>query len=447
MDDTQRPANVRTGPAWLPLTLLVSAALAVRLALMPYHAYLPGGSMDEHFWTAWMQAIHEHGVLNVFTTTKTNYVGYQWALWALSLVYGWAGGSYDQAGPWLHLLVKTPSVLADVLLIVVTWHATSALAGDGQRARRLALTAAAVIAFQPAVLYDGAVWAQTDASVSVAMLAAVLLVARGRPGAGWAVWAVGFLIKPQPVLLVPVLAALTLRTDGWRGIARGGGAAGAVAAVVLGPWIAHGDLHRVTTAYGALMGSDYGRLSVSAWNTWWFADRFTHAAPEDAVAAAPFLTYRMLGLLLSLCAAAIAAGYLWACTDLRRALIAGAYMALAFYMLPMSTHERYLFPYLALLLPVAATERRWLWLYVPASCSLFLNMYVIAPSASSWSGRWVDAPFIWGVAGVNVAVFAAFTAIIASGARGALPDVQAYVRNSYPFNRIGRAGVGRAAGA
>src|SRR5260370_468622 len=47
--------------------------------------------------------------------------------------------------------------------------------------------AAAVIAFQPAVLYDSAVWAQTDAAVTVAMVASILLVACRRPALGWAV--------------------------------------------------------------------------------------------------------------------------------------------------------------------------------------------------------------------------------------------------------------------
>ncbi len=342
--------------------------------------------------------------------------------------------------------MKTPSVLGDVLLIIVTWHATSALVRGERRRRRLALTAAAVIAFQPAVLYDGAVWAQADASISAAMLAALLLAARGRPSAAWAAWALGFLIKPQPVLLVPVLLVLTLRTSGVRGTVRAVAVAACVTAVVLAPWILHGDGHRVMAAYGALMGTTYGRLSVSAWNIWWFADRFGHASPTDSVAMLPFVTYRALGTLLLLGAGTVAAGYLRARTDLRRALIAGAYMAFAFYMLPMSMHERYMLPFLVLLLPVAAVERRWLWLYVPASATLFLNMYVIAPSVSSWSGRWVDAPFVWAAAGLNVAVFCVFTAIVASGARGALPQVQGYLRNSYPVNRIGQARV-RTAGA
>jgi hypothetical protein len=77
MDDSSPAATARAWPAWLALALLVAAALAVRFALMPFHAYLYGGAMDELFWASWMQAIHEHGVLNIFNTTSVNYVGYQ----------------------------------------------------------------------------------------------------------------------------------------------------------------------------------------------------------------------------------------------------------------------------------------------------------------------------------------------------------------------------------
>ena len=66
------------------LAAIVAAAVAVRLALMPLYAYLPRNSLDEYAWKRWMQAIHDHGVLNVFRTTRTDYVGYHWVLWLLS---------------------------------------------------------------------------------------------------------------------------------------------------------------------------------------------------------------------------------------------------------------------------------------------------------------------------------------------------------------------------
>ncbi len=442
-----------------PLGVLCALALAARLALMPLYAYLPGNWLDERFWITWMGAIHEHGILNVFRTTEANYVGYQWILWLLTLVDRGAAFSTGPAGS-LHFLVKAPPVAFDLALIALVYGATGVLASpvaaDGvaasaataARGARLALAGAAVIAFQPAVLYDSAVWAQTDSIITVAMLAAVLLAARDHTGAAWSAWALGCAVKPQPLLLAPVLVVLTLRRRGGAAVLRGAGAAVLTVALVILPWALHGDLARVGRVYHGLMSSDYGRLSVSAWNGWWFADRIAHPTPAQvAFGGDPLFSYRMIGLELSGVAALLGAAYVWVKPDLRGALIAASFMAYAFFMLPVSTHERYLYPLVVLLLPVAAVERRWLWLYVPTSATLFLNMFVIAPSVHAWSGRWVDAGFITYAAGLNVALFVAFTAILVVGARPLGRDFRALVRSSYPFSRIGAARAEHTPGA
>jgi dolichyl-phosphate-mannose-protein mannosyltransferase len=447
------PVNGNRLPG-VSLAIIIAAGLVVRVALAPAYAYLPNNYLDESFWTSWMFAIHDHGVLNVFRTTEANYVGYQWVLWVLSLIYEAIGGAYRSGDARLHLLVKAPSIAADLALIVVVYHATAALAADPQspsnqqldenrrgvsRSARLALAAAAVIAFQPAVIYDSAIWAQTDAAISVAMLGSMLLLSRGRTNAAWTVWALGMAVKPQPVMILPLLAVYTLQNHGARALFRGGGAAAATFGLVLTPWILHGDAGRLMQAYGALFGSDYGRLSVSAWNTWWFVDHMTAVRPSDAVVAIlPFASYRLLGLMLSACAAVLAIGYTSVHRDLRGLLIAGAYLAFAFYMLPMSIHERYLFPMLAVLLPVAVVDRRWMWVYAPASLTLFANMFVIAPPVHAWAGRWTDAPFIPLVTAANVALFLAYSAVVTRDAARAMPAARLFVRQSYPLSLIGR---------
>ncbi len=62
------------------LLAIFALAIGVRLALTPLYARLPNGTLDEGFWTHWMQRIHEHGVLNIFRTSDTDYVGYHWVL-------------------------------------------------------------------------------------------------------------------------------------------------------------------------------------------------------------------------------------------------------------------------------------------------------------------------------------------------------------------------------
>jgi len=447
-------------PPWLSLALIMAVAMLARIALAPTHAYLPGGFLDERFWTAGMHTIHTRGFLGVFSPhdgvrlPQNPNVGYQWVLWLLSGIYSWTGGTYQDGDARLHLLVKAPAIAADMCLMLVVYRATREVGTSARtpnsspggasrfgRGERLALLAAAVIALQPAVAYDSAVWAQTDGLTSMAMLGATLHIARGRPAAGWAVWALGFSIKPLPVALVPVLASHTLLRDGCRGLVRGLTAASIIGAAIISPWVLHGDVLLVTRAFGSMVGSDYGRLSVSAWNTWWFADQAATLRPNDTVAIAPLLTYQLLGLALSAGAAGLAAGYTSTHRDLRGLLVAGAYMSFAFYMLPMSIHERYLFPVLALLLPVAVVDRRWMWIYAPASLTLFTNMFVIAPPIEAWSGRWVDAPFIPFVAGANAVMFAAYTLVVARGAAQSLPAAMSLVRRSYPFSRIGDRGA------
>jgi len=233
------------------------------------------------------------------------------------------------------------------------------------------------------------------------------------PARGWAVWTLGFMVKPHPVIIVPVLLALTVRVSGWGALARSAVAAVVVAGAVLGPWVVHGDGANIATTYKALFDANYERLSASAWNVWWFRDVAAHPAPDDDVlASVPLVTYRMTGVALSALAGALAMLLVWRRPTVRTALLAAAYLAAAFFVLPVSTHERYLYPVVALLLPVAVLERRWMWLYGALSATLFLNMVAVAPPVRSLSGRWVESPFSLAVAALNVALFGAWTLVL-----------------------------------
>lgn len=401
-----------------PLLAVLACALLLRAALTPLYAYLPHGFTDEGFWKFWMQHIHDDGVLNIFRTTETDYVGYHWVLWLLSLVYDVIGGPYgNNSSPSLHILVKWPSIVFDMALIVVVWAATrTLLRREGlapARADWYALVASVVVALHPAVVYDSAVWAQTDSAVAAAMLASVVLAARGRPGWAGAVWALGFMVKPHPIVVAPVVAALVLRRDGLAGALRSAGAAVVVALLVLTPWLVHGEAGRIAHVYRAVATADYGRLSSAAWNLWWPLDVARQPLPEDApLGALPWLTYRTIGTLLSGAAALPAIALVWRAPRLREALIAASYLVLAFYMLPISTHERYMFPLLALLLPVALRERRWRTLYCALSVTFTLNLLVSAPPVEAFRGRWVESPLSVAVACVNIALFFAGTALL-----------------------------------
>jgi Gpi18-like mannosyltransferase len=409
------------------LIILLAVALLLRLLLTPLWAYLPNGYTDEGFWKTWMLAIHQHGLLNIFRTTNTDYVGYHYVLWLLSLIYDAAGGVYGPDVLGLHLLVKAPPILFDLGLIVAVYAVALSLFREMRlaRAESMALLAAGVFAVQPAVLYDSAVWSQTDSAVTLAMLLSVFLVARGRSELGFGVWAAGFLIKPHPIIVLPLLVYLAWR-NGIKPFARSFAVVAGVWAVALSPWVLHGDLGRILHVYGALFGADYERLSADAWNFWWFFDLALHPKPDQVVFA--FLTYRMLGLALTVSAGVLALLYLHARPTLAGALAAAAYLAFAFYLLPISTHDRYLYPFLALLLPLAIAESRWRWLYAVVSVTFFFNLTVVAPPISAFSGRWLESPFTVGVAAVNCLVFALLTLMVG---RVAVPTARELARRGW----------------
>jgi dolichyl-phosphate-mannose-protein mannosyltransferase len=426
------PGLSRIASGWRSLSLVLLLSLLVRIPFIPLFAYLPDGSLDESDWKGWMQALHEHGFLNIFRDSDTNYVGYHWVLWPLSLVYGWFGGTYGHGnGGALHVLVKTPIIGFDMLLICVVYAATALIAAPGEardaatvteRATKLALIAALVIALQPGAIYDSAIWPNTDSLATACMLAAIVLAFQGRVGIAGAVWAFGFLMKPQPIVILPLLLLIAFRRDGLRAILRAGLAGAAVALVMTGPWLLHGDLIRILKVYRLLFHDRAPVLSWSAWNLWRFWDATVAPAADDR--AVLFLTYRTIGLGMCAVAASIALGYAWIRSDLRGLLVAGAYLVFAFYILPVTTHERYLFPFLGLLLPVAMVERRWFWIYVPVSVLFFFNLVVAAPPVKSWDGTHIHDPLFLAGAALNVLLFLIYTAVLAPTAWHALFNVK-----------------------
>lgn len=410
---------------WLALGALAVVALLVRLPLLPLHAYpTRGGPTDAGDYKAWMQVIHEHGVLNIFQATYTDYVGYHWILWLLTLVWSPFGDSYSDTAPGLHLLIKVPPLVFEAGLIaavyVVTRSLVSETRSEGGVPIRLAppiaaLAMAAVIALHPASVYDAAVWAQIDAATALTMLLSIFLVVRKMPVAAGVVWGIGFVLKPQPIVIAPLLAVLAFDRGDWRALLRLS-AGGLVAGILMTlPWVLHGDLRSIGGVYKGLANADQGRLSGNAWNFWWFLDVSGDYGPNDRIVSGLPGTYNMAGTLLMGLAGLLALAYAWAKQNLMRALVAAAYIVFAFWMFPTSSHDRYLYPLLALLLPVIAVERRWVWLYIPLSITFTINLIASSPPSDGWAPDLLESSFSVAMASVNLVLFTAYTLVLVRG--------------------------------
>jgi hypothetical protein len=156
-------------------------------------------------------------------------------------------------------------------------------------------------------------------------------------------------------------------------------------------------------------------LSLNAWNIWWF--KVLHGDPSPASSALAIgrlhLSYSVASILLFAVATLLSLIYLRRHLDLTGLLEASAFMAFAFFMLPVSSHERYVYPLLGLLAPVLLVKPRWLFLYIPISATFFTNLYVVAPIDEALSGRFVYSRFTEVVAALNVLMFGFLAARLA----------------------------------
>jgi hypothetical protein len=81
---------------------------------------------------------------------------------------------------------------------------------------RVALIAAGFLVLNPAVVFDAAVWGESDAILSVALLLTALGFLRERPKLGWSALIISLLLKQTALFIVPAFVIFALRKFGIR---------------------------------------------------------------------------------------------------------------------------------------------------------------------------------------------------------------------------------------
>ena len=405
----------------LCIVLTLGAAVRMPFWLSSTNAYAHG---DAILWEVWSRAIYEHGFINIFRTSDSNYVGYHYILWPTSIIYGWISPDYELWTAPIRILVKIPPFLSDLGLAAMIFFIARRLSNATAPAQRhlQASLAASAFVLAPASVYDSMWWSQIDSVITLCMLGSVLLLARGTVGWAWALWMIGFLFKPQPIVILPVLAAYTLWRPGPVALVRGVVCACAVGAIALAPFLIHGDAGRLGATYQSLFQQDPIDLSEGAWNGWSIVDLYgDDPIPVDTAFSVGDIdvSYALLSLALSGALTIGVLGYLRRHLDEAGMLTACAAMVFVFYMVPTSTHERYLYAMFAFAAPLLIRSR-WLMLaYAVLSTTFMLNLLAISPPNASSLWQWHETPFAVAIASVNVAMFVVVMAWLAASSLSA----------------------------
>lgn len=176
---------------------LLVGGFILRLFLSLYGTY----RIDFDTWRSWANTLTEVGFSEFYQNTWCDYLpGYLYILRGLNWVH--------TNLPWLSekILFKLPANLADLGIALTIYGVLSQIT----QAKKAKLAALAYF-FNPASLANSTFWGQIDSVHGLLILLAVLLSAKDRFIWSGILAALSFMIKPQSIILVPILVFFLVR--------------------------------------------------------------------------------------------------------------------------------------------------------------------------------------------------------------------------------------------
>jgi Gpi18-like mannosyltransferase len=238
-----------------------------------------------------------------------------------------------------------------------------------QASFRLALAATALYTFNPAVIYNAAVWGQFDAIYTFFLILSLILALKSKPKLSAAAFAIGLLTKPQGIALAPLIAFMIYKKSGLKNMLVSVLVFTATVFLVIVPFEWSNPLTFLTNIYFGAYGG-YAVTSVNAFNLWGLYGLWV-----------PDGNLFIFGWMLFGAFAAFTLYFFHKRFEVSGEMVAffSAFMLfLAFFMLPTRIHERYLFPaigVLALMFPLVKKARVF---YVVLTATLLVNQaYVL----------------------------------------------------------------------
>ena len=385
----QPPGGEDRGPPSekIALAAILLSLVIAKILVAPYFGF----DTDLGTYKAWAMRLADGGPAEFYAP---NYFadyppGYMYVLWLLGSIY--KGLQISTAGALSTVIIKLPSIVTDLL---TSWLLFVLLRPRIER--RLTWLVVLAYTLNPAVIFNSAIWGQTDSFFTLELFLGVLLLLQRRIALGWALIVIAALTKPQALIFMPLLASWGAN---WERPDRPLVAAAsglAVATILVLPFMEPLGLYTLYSKTAAY----YAETSVNAFNAMALLGGFRQSDGGTLL----FMTFRSWALLLVLSFFGFLAYLISRRRDAEMYLYLCFLLPFGFFMFSTRMHERYLFPcllFLTLLLP----RRPRLWaLFAGLTVTYYLNLWYILRALNA--GKFLEAydPFGVAVSVVNVAL-------------------------------------------
>lgn len=376
--------NRRTSLLTLGVTILLLCGLTLRLWFSP-HRGSPG---DLNINQNWMTSSANFGFVESF---RTQVNGNMWpnhgpvAIGLYAIAEQFYRRTVSSTGVILqpaHMIFsKLPAITFDLLLALLLFLIMMRLYDW-----KAGLLAAGIVAFHPVLILESALWGQTDVIYSFFVLVSIFCISHQSTmwsGLGGLFFALGVLHKPHALLFAPLLLIILLPR--WRSLFLFILISVLTVAMAILPFVIAGHPDSILRIF-LNAPSEASRLSWRAYNAWWML--FGDNAWERNGLATFFLntSYRTWGL------TCFAGSYAFVLFLVRRRLwskerftagcIAAAAIALSFFLFNAGMHERYLFSFVIMGLPMLWQGSRLRTLYIWITSLHYVNLAIVLPLLS-----------------------------------------------------------------
>ncbi len=343
------------------IILLLGSGFAVRLLL----ATIPGFKIDVDAWFAWALRLNELGFGGFYSEqTWTNYTpGFLYILY----LFGLLKNLFQITDPAFFVILKLPSIIAEVLLGFLIYSIVSKRAS-----RKLALLASSFILFNPALIFNSAIWGQIDGFLSLFLVSSIFFLNKDKFVLSSIFFGLAFLIKPQAIALAPVFILYAFKNrlsfSKFSKLILPGLLTVFILAYPFFPSSPFDGLIKLVLK----MSGDYSGISLFALNFWGIFG-FWQSDSQKFLA----LTFQHWGVVLFV--------FYWAMLIflyLRKRIDEFSLAALAtlgFYFLPTRIHERYLYPVIPFLIIAFAQFKTNYKFYLISALSLIhlVSLYYV----------------------------------------------------------------------
>lgn len=351
------------------LLILFLIGLAVRLLLIN----LPGFQIDVNAWFAWAIRLNQVGFTNFYSDQIwTNYTpGYLYILGILGFIKNLLHMSDSN----FVLLLKFPSIGAEIILGLLVYRQVA------KKSLVWATVAASFILFNPAFLFNSAVWGQIDGLLTLMLVISVYFLDQKKFILSSILLGLGFLIKPQAIALLPLFTLFFLKNKSIKNLLQLTLPFSLTVFLLSLPFFINQPFSGIPNLFFKMV-SDYPYTSLFAYNFWgvigfWIPDSQLWNG----------LTYQTWGYIL-LASYWTAIGYFYFSKEnsptvyFKKKLSVYTLATLAtlgFFFLPTRVHERYLYPAIVFLILFAIIYKSRLLVALTGILSLLhlLNLYYV----------------------------------------------------------------------